>query len=265
MTTCPPDRVHSLQQKKMTEAITDIQSGRLLKEFGADPAGKRKPTWSAEHAGLRLDYWRSHWRTLYDAEDFRRREHFFKVTADDRMVGAGVFDEWNTVPSWETDLRRFAQAADTVSEGTFQMAVAMFSSFCQTERRVGLSPLDYGSIVLFDRLCIEASSAHESNVVWKLIQKIVRGFERGRRVAGIILKAFPLEYEGSETDVNWPAFNRRRRAMLRHYTRQLGTETLPGEPGQDGWQWLGMGCKFEPEASRRRPRLIFGDNNCVER
>jgi hypothetical protein len=236
----------------MTEAITEIQSSRLLKEFGAELAWKRKPTWPTEHAGLRLDYWRSHWRILHDAEDFRRRKHFFKVTADDRMVAAGKFDEWNTVPPWKSDLRRFAQAADTVTKGTFQMAVAMFSSFCQTERRVGLCPLDYGSIVLFDRLCIEASSAYESNVVWKLIQKIVRGFERGRRVAGIILKAYPLEYEGGVTDQNRPAFNHRQRAMLRHYTRHLGTVTLPGEPGQEGWQWLGMGCKIEPKASRRQ-------------
>lgn len=56
----------------------------------------------------------------------------------------------------------------------------------------------------------------------------------------LVLKAFPLEYEGysvrgEEDGVDYEvAFRRRRRALMRMFARS-GFEQFPGDAGQDGW------------------------------
>ena len=55
----------------------------------------------------------------------------------------------------------------------------------------------------------------------------------------MVLKAFPLEYEGnvpkgSELEI---AFKRRVRAMIRYYQRIFGVRPFDGEYGDAGWLW----------------------------
>jgi hypothetical protein len=53
-----------------------------------------------------------------------------------------------------------------------------------------------------------------------------------RRRCILVLKAFPLEYEGK----GYPSgFRLRQRAMIRHYRRLLGMAPFPGKPGREGW------------------------------
>lgn len=55
------------------------------------------------------------------------------------------------------------------------------------------------------------------------------------RHAVLILKAFPLEFEGNEEASASAAFERRLRAMKRHYARSLGVSPLRGTAGENGW------------------------------
>jgi hypothetical protein len=146
-------------------------------------------------------------------------------------------------------------ACDTVSQAAYDTAVAVFSSFSRAEEETGETPFHYGTVVVFERLRIESAGAQESDAVWTLIGEIARRFRRnGRsRAAFIILKAFPLEYEGTVNDTNRPAFARRQRALMRLYVRRLGMKTLPGRVGKDGWQWLRMNCPLNPKPSCRVP------------
>jgi hypothetical protein len=62
-------------------------------------------------------------------------------------------------------------------------------------------------------LHIEAQSAAESAEAWSLIRRLLKHWRP--RLSMMILKAFPLEYEGTVTPRNEAAFNRRRAAMMR--------------------------------------------------
>jgi hypothetical protein len=226
----------------MCKPTAEPTANKAARAFGPD--SRRKPTWSTSHDQLRLDYWRLRWCNDND-DGFRYRGHSFSVTACERVVAGGRFEEWDCPPGCDLTMDSFVLACDEHSQATYDMAEAVVASFCRTGNQTGSSPFDYGSIVLFDRLRIEAVSANESRVVWHLI-KVVLSRVRRAGAAGVILKAFPLEYEGKVTGDNRNAFELRQRAMLRHYSRHLGTRTLPGGPGRSGWQWLPMKCPFEP-------------------
>lgn len=55
----------------------------------------------------------------------------------------------------------------------------------------------------------------------------------------IALKAYPIEYEGKLPDGSllFPAFEHRRKAMMRFYANSFGVRPLPGEHGAEGWMW----------------------------
>lgn len=223
---------------------------------------RRKPAWSASAVddGLQLDVWRAAWAEVDELSRFRSRDHFFKVTAVERVIAAGTFKEWDFDLRKEDDfasLEGFVNACDGVSQAAYDMANVVFSLFCRAEEETGKTPFDYGHVTLFKRLRIQSASAQESDAVWTLIREIARRFWRnGRsRAAFIILKAFPLEYEGNVKDTNRAAFARRQRALMRLYVRRLGLKTLPGRVGKDGWQWLRMNCPLDPKPSRRVPNI----------
>jgi hypothetical protein len=169
------------------------------------------------------------------------------------LVAAGTFSEWDFddadgFPS----LKGLMYACDARRQATYDMAEVVFSSFRHVEKETAETPFDYGTVVLFERLRIESASPHESDTVWALIGEIARRFRRRRpRPAFIILRAFPLEYQGNVTKANEAAFTRRQRALMRLYVHRLGLETLPGQPGKDGWQWLRINCPLRPKPSRR--------------
>jgi hypothetical protein len=54
----------------------------------------------------------------------------------------------------------------------------------------------------------------------------------------MVLKAFPLEYEGRVNDETRPAFSRRQQALSRLYRRRLNAEPVPHEElAQAGWMF----------------------------
>jgi hypothetical protein len=55
----------------------------------------------------------------------------------------------------------------------------------------------------------------------------------------MVMKAFPLEYEGEvlEGSELETAFKHRARAMMRYYQRIFGVRPFDGEYGDDGWLW----------------------------
>jgi hypothetical protein len=231
-----PVRITGLDQtngQKPRESVGVFEEGR-----------QRKATWSTARNGLRLDYWRDPWHV---DDEFRHRNHFFSVAAGHRVVAEGRLEEWDGSPGRYVTMNSFVQACDEHSQAAYEMATVM-ALFCRSGGHMEQPPFDYGSIVLFDRLRIDAASANESRETWGMIETVLSRIRRGV-AAGFILKAFPLEYEGKLTEANRSAFERRQHAMQRYYSRRLGMKTLPGESGRSGWQWLTIKYPFEPAAS----------------
>jgi hypothetical protein len=243
-----------------TGATPDQMKTEMITHPDQEYKYRSKPTWSKTVDGLQIQFWRERW---YDTGDYvRHRDQHFKISADNRLVADGTFQEWDSTPNDRISLNHFACVADGHSSDTYEMGEALFSSFCRYESKYGESPLDHGSILMLDRVRIQAASAKESKAVWSQINGIVRRLARNARspVAGLILKAFPLDNMGMNTlpmdEENRAAFDRRQLAMMRLYEQRLGVETLPGASGEDGWQWLGINFEAPPLLSKRRPNFF---------
>ena len=97
------------------------------------------------------------------------------------------------------------------------------------------APFCYGDLCVFERLAIDAKTASHSHATWMIINSLLQRLCR-RDMAAIVLKAFPLEYEGNATKENHAAFERRRRALVRLYRWGLGFKPVPDRSlVQQGW------------------------------
>jgi hypothetical protein len=95
---------------------------------------------------------------------------------------------------------------------------------------------------------------HAPGGVWApLVEALIRRrYRRGFSV--MVLKAFPLKYgqalgDGSALE---PGFVSRRCAMMRHYSRLLRVQPLPGARGDEGWMWRPL-SEGVPQPLRRSP------------
>jgi hypothetical protein len=70
-------------------------------------------------------------------------------------------------------------------------------------------------------LMVGGLTLRQSHATWMIINSLLQRLCR-RDMAAIVLKAFPLEYEGNATKENRAAFERRQRALVRLYRSRLG-------------------------------------------
>jgi hypothetical protein len=167
----------------------------------------------------------------------------FDVTYHAEIVAAGHFVEWRGPPI--SDMQDFFQAADANSYGDYQFAAAVLESW---DHHPAL--LDFGTLVRFDRLIIRSGS--HSGQVWRAVGGLIDR-EFMRRGSVLLLKAFPLEYEGALGSTANPAliakFHSRQRAMERRYKCVLGVCSLPNRLGAEGWMWRQLSYCPDPLVS----------------
>ena len=221
--------------------------------------------WSSEHERLRLlvDY--DSWPASARREEYEHRNLRFEIRgSENQVLATGTFIEWefNYPPEkWVEDNNRagvplmnwFVSRADEWSQSSYE-AAEMVRTFWSDDH--GENPFNFGNIVIFDRLEINAKTKSQSAAVWVLINRLIsRQFlaRRGKRnrAAIILIKPFPLEYEGKVTKENNCAFERRRAAMIRHYQTRLGAKLLD-ENSADCWMWIDTGCPIKPRKLRRK-------------
>ena len=71
-------------------------------------------------------------------------------------------------------------------------------------------------------------------------------------MAAIVLKAFPLEYEGNATEENGALFERRWRALVRLYKMRLRFELVPDPSlAREGWMLKLVNDGADPERLMR--------------
>ena len=221
--------------------------------------------WSSEHQGLRLLVEYARWPATAKREEYEHRNLSFTVQdGEQRAVATGTFVEWefNFPPeNWVEDNSRagvplmhwFVECADGWNQSSYEAAECVRTFWPDKDDD---SPFNFGNVVIFDRLEINAKTKSHSAAVWVLINRLIsRQFlERRRkysRAAIILIKPFPLEYEGKVTKENRAAFERRRAAMIRHYRSRLGAQLLD-DYSPDRWMWIDTGCPIKPRKLRRK-------------
>jgi hypothetical protein len=201
---------------------------------------QRKPSWTAERNGLIGRAWIDRFLHLVEADyNFQHRRIFFLIEQDSRRVAAGSLTTWRGMyhkdgGGW--DLQQFVNRGDMISQSEYETATAVARLWGTDDEQNWWTdvPFCYGDVCNFDRLVIDAKASTEVEAAWQIIDALIWRIRRGMAV--MVLKAFPLEYEGNVTAENRPAFERRQRALIRLYQRRIGFEPVPRkELAKEGW------------------------------
>jgi hypothetical protein len=200
-------------------------------------------------ADLSLRYNVSRWENIsYPDNAIQERKVLGVIFDGEKAIGFAEFMEWEVL--FYLRDRDFLEYMDNHSRRVIDAAMALLSGW--PVRKAA----EHGRIVEFSRLWMRPSAARGSNwstVVNAFINQRYRS-ARKSRASVMLLKPFPLEYEGVFDDsgrVSRSALTLRKAAMQRLYMRTLGArKLLSGE-----WMWLAMG----PGTPAPRKRRIYFD------
>ncbi|MBB3559350.1 hypothetical protein FHX06_000647 [Rhizobium sp. BK512] len=190
-----------------------------------------RKAWQIEDGELSLICRQSRYNAE-ECEPFKYRAVEMRIARGERIMAIALFREWSLADFFPGH-QDFIEAADIATQQDYEMA-EFVSEFWDEDDH----PLEYGNIVLFDRLMVP----NPDHNIWPLLLK---GIDRqfSKNMALLILKAFPLEFEGRTEDqpgrnmADLPEFRRRQTAMKRHYQRILGVKNSAGEEDAKGWMW----------------------------
>lgn len=163
----------------------------------------------------------------------RRQECTAWVFHAGRIVGGVVLKRYMVPDFIQND--EFVDLMDRDSAEEHELSIALDSQF----REIGSDVGAYGDILELNRIWLAglpALAGRSTEIVKALISAFCPGF------ALVILKAFPLEYEGRFSSTNEQgaydaALQRRQRAMKRLYRREYGVRSMKGAVGDEGWMY----------------------------
>ena len=172
-------------------------------------------------------YRRSRWWDMSEGERWIRARSIHAILfVKNEPVGTLEFHEYD-VSSFVFD-EEFFQTLDDNSSIEAEMARALLTCWSDIAEDLGA----YGTIIDFRRAWMRSDQTKSS--VWAEAAKMIIANEFMRQSV-MIMKAFPLEYEGISTESSRAMRERRQRAMIRHYKKLFDVSPLPGEAGQEGW------------------------------
>jgi hypothetical protein len=228
-----PNLDRKLVETKLREVHPDIYELAVRRD--------EKPNWTAERGGLTGRAWIGRFcKRTGNNYNFRDREVFFVIERYDRLIATGALKIWRGVHGGDDggwDLEGFVRRGDESSHSEHETAVAVARIWGTDDEgnwRWNESPFCYGYLCSFDRLVIDAKRSDDVEASWQIIDALLTRIRHG--VAVMVLKAFPLEYEGKITAESRPAFEQRARALARLYQRRLGFKLVPHkELADEGW------------------------------
>jgi len=182
-----------------------------------------------------------------DDDVFKYRDVVITCRRDTVVHAVAKLREWAACGEF-TGGREFVFSADALSQSDYESAEMIMDHWDEFDH-----PMESGEpLIIFERLVIAV--AHPD--IWpEITSSIDKAF---KRVGGtMVLKAFPLEWEGSADGISVadePQFGRRLVAMKRLYKRQLGMEEVPDN--EDGWMWKAIGRSVPPSSNRNRQRDV---------
>jgi hypothetical protein len=222
---------------------------------------RRRPNWTASLGELTGYAWIDRFSKLADEAEtadcgFVKRNVFFTVDHTKGRIAAGKLAIWQAVHHRDIcfGLDTFVERSDCSSQDEYNTAYAVAQLWGGRNEEtwcVEQAPFCYGDLCVFERLAIDARSASRSHATWKIINGLLQRLCR-RNVAAIVLKAFPLEYEGNTTNEIGSALERRRRALVRLYQRRLGFQPVSDPPlAHEGWMLKLINEGAEPKRRER--------------
>lgn len=176
---------------------------------------------------LSMQVHRSRWAWLDDGKCIVKRRRFTaKLYHKDRHIGSFRLNEYDV--SCEAVTSQVFECFDYTSATLAELGVVLCGHWPQLSEVT-----DYGTIVELERawMAPAAASGRHFAAAIKALVKL------GRRGALLLLKAFPLEYEGLVDSRNTGAHARRQRALMRMYSAILGVQPVPGRVGEEGWMF----------------------------
>jgi hypothetical protein len=180
-----------------------------------------------EKLGYNVRYKQTQLRKLWGDEDdvVSLREVVARVKLGGKTVGALKFVEWHCEPWAEPE--EFIRCMDGWSKEAADLADVVCCNWDLQEL------FETGPVVEF-RLAWSHPTKLQKGTIWDVAKSCIELLEDYHSV--LLLKAFPLEYEGNSKG-NEFAMAKRTKAMQRMYLKVLGVEALPKEWGNEGWMW----------------------------
>jgi hypothetical protein len=191
-----------------------------------------RKAWSIAHGALVVTGWMSGFGGEFPT--FKRRDVVLIVSMAGETVARATFGEWKA-KDWLYEWDDFVVAADEASAIDLECAEVIRQYWDDDDW-----PFEYGNLVIFDRLSIP--KPHKD--IWPSLDAAIKHqFHKNGSI--MVLKAFPLEWEGQgETDGD-PVFARRLEAMKRLYASKLGVTSFRGA-GNEDWMWKSLRYCPEP-------------------
>ncbi|MBC2665679.1 hypothetical protein H7F51_09095 [Novosphingobium flavum] len=175
---------------------------------------------------LELRFRRSRWRG--DPDHPGVRERLLEATLHVDGCHAGSFKLTEMRPEPLISNRQFIDWADALSAGRIELAEVILEHW---ENVSDVS--DCGTILELTRVWMCPSFSNGRRFALAANALVDLSTERSL----LVLKAFPLEYEGKASAQYERSLTRRREAMMRHYRSTLGVAPFPGRDGDDGWMY----------------------------
>jgi len=177
---------------------------------------------------LVVQYHCSRWNPVAENEEgVRRRVTRAKLLSNGDHAGSLELVEYE-IP-WLMGADEFLYEMDAYSMATCHLAEVLCAHW---EEPADLG--EYGSVLELNRAWMRPAYSSNGNLKAAVDGLLEKLFD-DRSL--LILKAFPLEYEGEVTDFNRNHFRRRQAAMMRHYRHLFGVDALPGSNGEAGWMY----------------------------
>jgi len=229
------------QQRKLpiTNPVTPRSNPKRIGRANALPKfalyelayGQRYPH-VLEVLGHELRYRKSRWWRLDEGSKAVMRRHYFAwLWKGKRRIGAFELHLLNPAGCVSND--HFMEVLDINEAHEAEMSVALCRKWRELEERFSVEE-PVSAIVHYRSAWVTPGTRPGLFAAASLALLKATGAEDPI----LVLKAFPLEYEGIvEGRERERAFNRRTLAMMRHYSRIFGVKPLRYRRTQDGWMW----------------------------
>lgn len=206
-----------------TKLLTDAASPRELR-------GLRKKSFMLADSinPLEVCVHRTAWRDIdFDYPQIKRRATYATIWVGQSHAGSLTLYEYR--PEMFISPEYFWQIMDDASAASGELAEVVTAHW----EEVG-EISDYGDIMEINRVWMHPKHSGRGRLA-KVLHELPPAL--GMDPALLILKAFPLQFEGKVTEDNADAFERRRLAMMRLYRNMLSVDAFPGQAGARGWMY----------------------------
>lgn len=194
---------------------------------GAPKSLRRKLSLTLNGEVIELRYQRSRWSNISEGGVAQQRKTSGLILADG--AHAGSFSVAETRADLFVDRHEFFDVMDELSQETASLGTLILEHWREPD-----DVFNYGDVVELRRLWMSPRLSGSGRL--RTAMNALLASEFANRSL-LVLKAFPLEYEGDEMNENRQAFEHRQAAMIRHYTHLLGVTPFPACAGRDGWMY----------------------------